>query len=68
VTLGYPVLQRKTQYDQHIAYYGVEERSDTIHFTTIAQISALETDSAGYTYTDTASRFGVSFYRLVIGM
>jgi hypothetical protein len=66
VVANQAVLNWKTQNEQQIAYYGVEVGTDTIHFTTIAQIAALEQDSAIYMYTDTATRSGVNFYRLVI--
>jgi len=66
VTANQPILQWKALHEQHIAYYGVEHGTDTLHWTTVTLISAKELDSASYKFTDSAGRSGLNFYRLSI--
>jgi len=66
VTANQASLQWKTLHEQHIAYYAVEQGTDTLHWTTVTQISARELDSASYGFSDTTSRSGLNFYRLRI--
>jgi FG-GAP-like repeat/IPT/TIG domain/Secretion system C-terminal sorting domain/FG-GAP repeat len=60
------LLQWSTLHEQHIATYIIEQGTDTIHFSPIGAIAAKEMDSASYSFTDTAQRTGVNFYRLSI--
>jgi hypothetical protein len=66
VTANQAGLQWKALHEQHISYYAVEQGTDTLHWSTVTQISARELDSASYAFTDTASRSGLNFYRLAI--
>ncbi|HTI92783.1 MAG TPA: FG-GAP-like repeat-containing protein [Puia sp.] len=61
-----PSLQWQTAYDSSIFLYVVEQSSDTTHFGSIASIMARGGDSASYSYTDSISRQGVSYYRLLM--
>jgi hypothetical protein len=65
VVANQPILQWKTQNEQHVYYYGVEQGTDTLHWNTIGLVSALEQDSASYIFADTG-RSGLNFYRLSI--
>jgi len=66
VMANQPTLQWKALHEQHIAYYAVEQGTDTLHWTTVTLIPAKELDSASYAFSDTASRSGLNFYRLSI--
>jgi hypothetical protein len=62
------VLNWDVLHDQSVFFYSVEHSVDTIsaHFGGIGGDVALHLDSAHYTFTDTALRSGVQYYRLRI--
>lgn len=60
------LLQWSALHEQHIATYIIEHGNDTIHFSPVGAVAAEEKDSASYSFTDTAQRTGVNFYRLAI--
>jgi hypothetical protein len=61
-------LYWSVQFDQSIFFYSVEHNTDTVssHFASIGGDAAQKLDSANYTFTDTATRSGVNYYRLRI--
>ena len=61
-------LYWSVKFDQSIFFYSVEHSTDTVssHFASIGGIAAQKLDSANYTFTDTATRSGVNYYRLRI--
>ena len=61
-------LSWSVQFDQSIFFYSVEHSTDTVssHFVSIGGVAAQKLDSANYTFTDTATRTGVNYYRLRI--
>jgi hypothetical protein len=56
------------KFDQSIFFYSAEHSTDTVnsHFVSIGGVAAQKLDSANYSFTDTATRSGVNYYRLRI--
>jgi hypothetical protein len=65
---GHVTLSWSVQFDQSIFFYSVEHSTDTVssHFVSVGGVAAQKLDSANYTFTDTATRTGVNYYRLRI--
>jgi hypothetical protein len=61
-------LYWSVKFDESIFFYSVEHSTDTVssHFASIGGVAAQKLDSANYTFTDTATRSGVNYYRLRI--
>lgn len=60
------VLQWQTLHEQAIAWYIVEQGTDSTKLSPLSSIKAQGQDSALYTFTDTASRTGINYYQLKI--
>lgn len=65
---GHAVLTWNVLHEEGIFFYGVEHSTDTVssHFASIGGVVSGKLDSASYTFTDTAYRTGVNYYRLRI--
>lgn len=65
---GHAQLNWNVLHEESIFFYSVEQSTDTIssHFASIGGVASLKLDSASYTFTDTASRTGINYYRLRI--
>jgi len=61
-------LYWSVKFDESVFFYSVEHSTDTVssHFASIGGVAAQKLDSASYTFTDTATRSGVNYYRLRI--